>query len=358
MTLAAGSRLVPTRSSARSARGNGEVYRAKDPGSHARSRSRCCGEVFPDADRLRRLSRRPRPPILNPTNITQHDIGSHDGAPTSSRSIEARRCARFSQEEGPPSQRSSTRTADRHGIAAAPQGIVHSDLKPENLFVTNEATQDPGSARKAHAFGEGGPQTNMQTAAGTSPAFGSWGTSLQAHEQITGKPRTAIGLFSFGAIFTNDSATRVPRRSAGERWRRHQGGHPDRRTNQPSLRGSTIVRKLLRRTPTRFHAAHDRPSTTGAVGTSGVARVDPERQRGRLTPALLVALVPSRARRWVSLLERERRGCRGTTARTSGASRPSGFGKRCVARRQTLAFVIAPTTVHLWTQRAGPPATT
>ncbi len=145
MTLGAGSRLGPYEIvELIGVGGMGEVYRARDPrlGRYVAIKILPAG-IADDAGRLHRFEQEARAvaALNHPHILTLFDIGSHDGTPyvvtelldgENLREVLARR---------PPTQRQVLTMAVQvaQGLAAAHQkGIVHRDVKPENLFLTAE----------------------------------------------------------------------------------------------------------------------------------------------------------------------------------------------------------------------------
>jgi serine/threonine protein kinase len=189
----------------------GEVYRARDP----RLARDVAIKVLPaalasDADRLRRFEQEARAAgVLNHPNILAiHDIGSHDEAPYLVCELLDGETLRQRLLRGPLPSRKAIDFAVQiaRGLGAAhAKGIVHRDVKPENLFITKDGfvrILDFGLAKLA------GPRkrTSGETATAQLPAetmpgvvFGTAG--YLSPEQVRGLDvdyRT--DLFALGAI--------------------------------------------------------------------------------------------------------------------------------------------------------------
>ena len=145
----------------------GEVYRARD----TRLGRDIAIKVLPeglanDADRLRRFEQEARTiAALNHPNILGiHDIGVHDGAPFLVSEFLEGQTLREALVSGPLPVRRAIEYA--LGIAEAlagahDKGIVHRDVKPENVFVTRDGrikVLDFGLAKL------GRPEENHETA--------------------------------------------------------------------------------------------------------------------------------------------------------------------------------------------------
>jgi Tol biopolymer transport system component len=211
MSLNAGAKLGPYEiGGSIGAGGMGEVYRARDtrlgrdialkilPASFAR-----------DEDRLRRFQQETQAvAALNHPNILAiYDVGQHDGVPFLISELLQGEPLRGVLEHGalPPRRATDYGTQIAQGLAAAHQkGVVHRDLKPDNLFVTAEnqikildfglaklATQGSGSSS------DGLTLTGSHTVAGA--VMGTAG--YMSPEQVRGEAVDArADIFAFGAV--------------------------------------------------------------------------------------------------------------------------------------------------------------
>jgi len=145
MTLATGTKLGPYEVVAPlGVGGMGEVYRAHD----ARLGRDVAVKVLPpsfaaDAERLRRFEQEARATsALNHPNILAiHDLGTHDGAPyVVSELLEGETLRdRIGATPLPLRKAIDYGSQVARGLAAAhDKGVVHRDLKPDNLFVTKD----------------------------------------------------------------------------------------------------------------------------------------------------------------------------------------------------------------------------
>ena len=179
MALTAGEKLGPYEIEAPlGAGGMGEVYRARDTRLERSVAIKVLPESFAsDADRLRRFEQEAKAAgVLNHPNITAvYDIGTHEDAPYVVQELLEGETLRAVLAGGRLSPRKAIDYALQmaHGLSAAHEkGIVHRDLKSENLFVTRDGRLkilDFGLAKLTHQE-EGNQATNFPTAtAGTEP---------------------------------------------------------------------------------------------------------------------------------------------------------------------------------------------
>jgi eukaryotic-like serine/threonine-protein kinase len=191
--------------------GMGEVYRAKDP----RLGREVAIKVLPasfsqDTDRLRRFEQEAKTAgSLNHPNITAvYDIGTHEGAPYVVQELLEGETLRAELAGGRLSPRKATEYAVQitRGLAAAHErGIVHRDVKPENLFVTKDGRikiLDFGLAKLVQREQRDSSPSELPTqSAGTEPGVVLGTLGYMSPEQVRGKASDARSdIFSFGAV--------------------------------------------------------------------------------------------------------------------------------------------------------------
>jgi len=189
----------------------GEVYRARD----ARLRREVALKVLPasfaqDAERLRRFEQEARAVgTLNHPNILGiYDVGSHDGSPyLVSELLEGKNLRQHMDGSALPQRKAVDYGMQiARGLAAAHEkGVVHRDLKPDNIFVLNDGRikiLDFGLAKLVHE----NPLNESQTvdhpqSNNTTPGQVVGTVGYMSPEQVRGQPtdhRTDI--FALGAI--------------------------------------------------------------------------------------------------------------------------------------------------------------
>ena len=212
MTLAAGTRLGPYEILAPiGAGGMGEVYRARD----AKLDRDVAVKVLPsqltaNADALARFEREAKAvaALSHPNILAIFDFGTHDGVSYAVTELLEGETLRGKLDGSTVTHRQAVDWALQiaRGLSAAHgKGVVHRDLKPDNVFVTNDGhvkILDFGLAKRVDAApdqktsaptGTGGGHTEPGTVMGT--------MGYMSPEQVRGLPvdhRT--DLFSFGAI--------------------------------------------------------------------------------------------------------------------------------------------------------------
>jgi Tol biopolymer transport system component/tRNA A-37 threonylcarbamoyl transferase component Bud32 len=124
--------------------GVGDVYRARDPHLQREVAIKVLRPTWADdADRHRRLEQEARTAgsLNHPNIVAIHDVGAHEGAPfivTELLEGETLR-QRMNGRPLPPSKAIDFAVQTARGLAAgAERGIVHRDIKPDNLFVTRD----------------------------------------------------------------------------------------------------------------------------------------------------------------------------------------------------------------------------
>ena len=205
MTLAAGVRLGPYEiRELLGVGGMAEVYRAHDP---RLGRDVAVKVVFtegtPDLERVRRFEQEARAvaALSHPNVLTVYDVGGSEGRPYLVLELLQGESLRSRLDRGPVPLREAVEIAVDvcRGLAAAHElGLVHCDLKPENLFLTTDGRVkilDFGIARLTH----GGQGDAADT--DTSPHLLMGTMGYIAPEQARGlAPDGRADLFALGAI--------------------------------------------------------------------------------------------------------------------------------------------------------------
>ena len=253
--------------------GMGEVYRARD----AKLGRDVAIKVLPaalseNADRLNRFEQEAQAAgALNHPNILSiYHIGTHEGAPYIVSELLEGETLRERMASGALPQRKATDYALQiaKGLAAAHEkGIVHRDIKPDNVFITDDGRVkilDFGLA-KLTAIDGAQAQTDVPTRkVNTDPGTVMGTMGYMSPEQLKGQPADhRSDIFSFGAIlyemlsgkraFRGDSMAETMSAILRE-------DPPDlsetNKTVSPAL--ERVVRHCLEKNPAeRFHSARD-----------------------------------------------------------------------------------------------------
>jgi Tol biopolymer transport system component len=215
MALTSGTKIGPYEIlSLLGAGGMGEVYRARD----SRLRREVAVKVLPasfaqDADRLRRFEQEARVvgALNHPNILAIFDVGTQDGAPYLVSELLEGQSLRQHMQGSPLPQRKAVEYGIQiaRGLAAAHEkGVVHRDLKPDNIFVLNDGRikiLDFGLAklRLDDALTSAHPdlQTVDQPQSATTPGQVLGTVGYMSPEQVRGQAtdhRTDI--FALGAI--------------------------------------------------------------------------------------------------------------------------------------------------------------
>jgi serine/threonine protein kinase len=212
MALAPGDQLGPYEIIAPLGHGGmGEVYRARD----TRLRREVALKLLPDAaahdaDSLHRFDRETRAvATLNHPNILAiHDTGSFHAVPYAVTELLEGETLADRLRTGPLHPQKAVEVASQiaEGLAAAhDKGIIHRDIKPDNIFLTNEGRAkilDFGIARIEQPARTSGLSDTITGRRGSSSQFLVGTAGYMSPEQVRGKPidgRTDI--FSLGATF-------------------------------------------------------------------------------------------------------------------------------------------------------------
>jgi serine/threonine protein kinase len=212
MALTAGDQLGPYEILGPLGKGGmGEVYRARD----TRLRREVALKLLPDAaahdaDSLHRFDRETRAvATLNHPNILAiHDTGSFKAVPYAVTELLQGESLADRLRTGPLNPQKAVEVASQiaDGLAAAHEkGIIHRDIKPDNIFLTNEGRAkilDFGIARIEQPARTAGLSDTITGGRGSSSQFLVGTAGYMSPEQVRGKPidgRTDV--FSLGATF-------------------------------------------------------------------------------------------------------------------------------------------------------------
>jgi serine/threonine protein kinase len=310
MSLESGTRLGPyTIVAPLGAGGMGEVYRARD----TRLERDVAIKVLPpdmvaDPDRVKRFEQEARATaaLSHPNILAVYDIGVHERITyVASELLEGMTLREALTQPLTPAKACAWAGHIALGLAAAhAKHIVHRDVKPDNVFITNDGRVkilDFGLARvSAPAAADG---TTMLEARGMGTHAGMvMGTvAYMSPEQARGiAADERSDIFSLGVVLYEMLAGRPPFSGASAVESMHAT-----LANEPpefdSIRGippslDRIVRRCLEKRPEdRFHSAHDLALALEAVSGSRsqpVAMVAPvPRPRRALMTAALLAVV-------------------------------------------------------------------
>lgn len=215
MGLANGTKIGPYEiTGTLGAGGMGEVYRARDNRLDRDVALKILPASFAqDSDRLKRFEQEARAvgALNHPNILAIYDIGQHEGCPyLVSELLEGQDLRKHMDGSALP-QRTAIEYAAQvaHGLAAAHEkGVVHRDLKPDNIFVLRDGRikiLDFGLAKlvrpEAGNAVNSGPTIGISAAPATSPGQVMGTVGYMSPEQVRGQAadhRTDI--FSFGTI--------------------------------------------------------------------------------------------------------------------------------------------------------------
>ena len=208
MTLATGTHLGPYEVLGKLGEGGmGEVFRARDTRLGRDVALKILPATFStDQDRLRRFEQEARAAaaLNHPNILAVHDIGTTDGVPFVVSELLEGRTLRQLLESGALTTRKAIDygTQIAGGLAAAHEkGIVHRDVKPENIFVTRDGRVkilDFGLAKLTDMPTADGAQATMTQ---TDPGMVVGTVGYMSPEQLRAEPIDARSdVFSLGAV--------------------------------------------------------------------------------------------------------------------------------------------------------------
>src|SRR5262247_2994133 len=292
MPLAVGTRLGPYEVlAALGAGGMGEVYRARDTRLGREVALKVISDGAIDSERLQRFEQEARlaGSLNHPNLVVVHDVGSEGGAPFLVTELLEGESLRHRLSRG----RLPLRTALELGVqlaeglaAAHARGIVHRDVKPENVFLTSGGRAkllDFGIAKLTAPRAIEGTRNLLDTTLtpeglGTRPGAVLGTPGYMSPEQVRGDPVDArTDIFSLGSVLYEMLAgvPAFPAKSFIE------SGHAILESEPPPLPESVppsvdvLVRRCLEKEPARrFQSAADLTFDLGVATTptSGKAR--------------------------------------------------------------------------------------
>jgi hypothetical protein len=260
----------------------GEVYRARDP---RLEREVALKVVRSDGaareDRLRRFLQEAKTAgsLNHPNILVVYDVGSENGMPYVVSELLDGQTLRSALADDALTVRKALEYGGQiaAGLAAAHEkGIVHRDVKPENLFVTRDGRVKILDFGLAKLLGEREADEGSSTQTGPVTVVGS--VAYMSPEQARGaEPDHRSDVFSFGAVLFEMLAGERPFRgetSADTLAAILREDPPDLTSTRPDVPGvlDRIVRRCLEKRPEdRFHSAHDlRLALEAVAGGSGL----------------------------------------------------------------------------------------
>jgi Tol biopolymer transport system component len=282
----------------------GEVYRARDARLGRDVALKVIATTWAaDANRVRRFEQEARAAgqLNHPNILAVHDIGIHEGAPYIVSELLEGESLRSRLKTGPvPSAKAIdyARQAAEGLAAAHDKGIVHRDVKPDNLFITKDGrikVLDFGIAKLATPGDDAARHTGVPTDTAAGTVVGTVG--YMSPEQVRGEAVDARSdIFSVGTVLHEMLTGRPPftRATAADSMAailKEDPAVPLSAEVPPAL--ARIVARCLEKTrEARFQSARDLAFALDVLsGThaTAVAAAVAARPRWRLVVALAVA---------------------------------------------------------------------
>jgi serine/threonine protein kinase len=191
--------------------GMGEVYRARDEKLNRDVAVKVLPPAFSEhPDRLHRFEQEAQATgtLNHPNILAVYDVGTHDGAPyVVSELLEGETLRERINEGRLPSRKAIDYAVQiARGLAAAHEkGIIHRDIKPDNIFLTNDdrvKILDFGLAKLVQSSPDDVAQTDIATRkVHTDPGTVMGTTGYMSPEQVRGRATDhRSDIFSFGAV--------------------------------------------------------------------------------------------------------------------------------------------------------------
>jgi serine/threonine protein kinase len=273
MALAAGEQLGPYEIISPLGKGGmGEVYRARD----TRLRREVALKLLPDAaahdaDSLHRFDRETRAvaTLNHPSILAIHDTGSFRAVPYAVTELLEGESLADRLRTGPLHPQKAVEVACQiaDGLAAAhDKGIIHRDIKPDNIFLTNEGRAkilDFGIARIEQPTRTAGLSDTISRSRSSSSQFLVGTAGYMSPEQVRGKSIDGRSdVFSLGATFFEMLTGRrafmrdSPVETLGAVLRDDPRRHPEAEKIPDSLKGF-VFRCLAKDPADRYQSARD-----------------------------------------------------------------------------------------------------
>jgi serine/threonine-protein kinase len=292
----------------------GAVYRARDTRLYREVAIKMVLDAAArDAESLTRFERETRAvaALDHPNIVSIHDTGTHDGIPYAVTELLEGETLAERMASGPVDSKRAAEIASQvaDGLAAAhAKGIVHRDIKPQNIFLTSDSRAKILDFGIAHVERPAGDliQTFATTASGTGRGIA--GTvGYMAPEQVRGKPLDGrADIFALGTVLfemlTGKPAFR--RETPIDTLGAILTDRPENSTEAKRIPAGlqTLVFRCLEKEPAdRYQSARDlaldlRAWETGALAGAAAAPPRPSRHFlrwvvGALAAALLVAAI-------------------------------------------------------------------
>ena len=277
--------------------GMGEVYRARDPRLARDVAIKLIAESFA-ADRVRvhRFEQEARAAgqLNHPNILAVYDVGAHDGSPYIVSELLEGDSLRTRLRNGAIGSRQTIDYARQiaEGLAAAHEkNIVHRDVKPDNLFVTNDGRLkilDFGIAKLTMPTDDAAPPAGAST--DTVPGSFVGTPAYMSPEQVRGEPVDARSdIFSLGVVVHEMLSGRSPfaRDTPAETVAAILMEHPAELATTSAALARIVGRCLEKTREARFQSARDLAFALDAAArvSETMPRAQPARRRP--TPSLL-----------------------------------------------------------------------